>query len=112
MLKFLLIFKYEGDLILVKIRLMRTGRHKLPSYRIVVIDSRVKRDGAYIALLGNIDPLTDHVVINEELVLDWLKKGAQPTDTIRSLLSDKGIWAKYMSSKNKKPTKKPKKKAN
>ncbi|WP_052663609.1 30S ribosomal protein S16 [[Mycoplasma] testudinis] len=82
---------------MVKIRLMRTGRHGLPSYRIVVVDSRAKRDGKYIALLGNMDPATEKVELQDTLAMEWLQKGAQPTDTIKAILKKKGIWAKFMA---------------
>lgn len=72
-------------------RLMRTGRKLLPCYRIVVVDSRVKRDGAYIELLGNVDKIHEQIVINETKILHWLNQGAQPTDTVRSILQQKGL---------------------
>lgn len=88
---------------MVKLRLMRTGRTRLPSFRIVAVDSRIKRDGKYIALLGNVDPINGKATINEQLAMEWLNKGAQPTDTVKSLLSQQGIWAKFMATKKKKP---------
>lgn len=90
---------------MVKLRLMRMGRKRLPSFRIVAVDSRVKRDGKYIALLGNMNPIDGKFVLDEQLVMEWLNKGAKPTDTVRHILSQQGIWAKFMSTKNKKPTK-------
>ena len=85
----------------VKIRLNRMGAKKNPFYRIVVADSRSPRDGRFIEVLGNYDPSEDPAVINvdEDKALDWLKKGAQPTDTVRSLLSKKGVMAKFAQSK-------------
>lgn len=94
---------------MVKIRLTRMGRHKSPFYRIVVTDSRKRRDGDYIALVGNYEPFKGVTNINEDVALDWLNKGAQPTDTVRTLLSKNGTWAKFMADKNKKPAKKDKK---
>lgn len=85
---------------MVKLRLMRMGRKKLPNFRIVAVDSRVKRDGKYIALLGNLNPINGKFTIKEDLILEWLNKGAQPTDTVRSILSDQGIWSKFMATKN------------
>jgi small subunit ribosomal protein S16 len=78
---------------LVKIRLRRIGAKKSPSYRIVVADSRAPRDGAFIAIIGHYNPLTDPetIVINEEKALGWLKQGAQPTDTAGRLLAKAGI---------------------
>nr|AAF19037.1 30S ribosomal protein S16 [Mycoplasmoides gallisepticum] len=78
---------------------MRLGRHKLPSYRMVVVDSRVKRDGSYIELIGHIDPINGANKLNGALAIEWLKKGAQPTDTVKSILSKEGIWKQYAASK-------------
>lgn len=85
----------------VKIRLSRTGRKKLPSYRVVVADSRAPRDGRFIAIAGTYDPKTDppRIAFDEALVLKWLGKGAQPTETVRSLLRRAGIWKKFQESK-------------
>lgn len=73
----------------VRIRLKRMGRRKKPFYRIVVADSRRARDGRFIETVGTYNPLTDPatVHIKESTVLDWLKKGALPTDTVRQILS-------------------------
>jgi small subunit ribosomal protein S16 len=81
---------------MVKIRLRRVGRKHRPSYRVVVADSRSPRDGAFIEIIGHYDPLTDPatVDINEEKALKWLNCGAQPTDTVRSLLRKLGIMEK------------------
>ncbi|MDD3383464.1 MAG: 30S ribosomal protein S16 [Bacilli bacterium] len=76
----------------VKIRLKRTGRHKLASYRIVVADSRSPRDGRFIQEIGVYQPQNENkVVLDKELALEWLKKGAQPSDTVRNILSENGI---------------------
>ncbi|MBQ9365665.1 MAG: 30S ribosomal protein S16 [Schwartzia sp.] len=85
----------------VKIRLNRMGAKKHPFYRIVVADSRSPRDGRFIEILGNYDSTKQPAVVNidEEKALDWLKKGAKPTDTVRSLLSHKGIMAKFDAEK-------------
>ena len=85
----------------VKIRLNRLGAKKNPFYRIVVADSRAPRDGRFIEILGNYDPSQTPAVVNvdEEKVLSWMSKGAQPTDTVKSLLSKKGIMAKFAESK-------------
>ncbi len=81
---------------MVKIRLNRMGAKRQPFYRIVVADSRSPRDGRFIEIVGNYDPKKDPAIINvdEEKVIAWIKKGAQPTDTVRSLLSKKGIIQK------------------
>lgn len=94
---------------MIKLRLTRMGRHKKPYYRLVAMDSRTKPQGGYISLLGNFDPLSDKVTLNEELILDYLKNGAQPTDTVRSILKDHKIWQKFVDSK--KPKAKAKKSA-
>lgn len=90
---------------MVKIRLTRFGRTHLPFYRIVAMDSRTKRDGAYIEILGTYEPFDGKVVLKEELILKWLNNGAQPSDTVRSILSKNGIWKKYKDSKIKKTKK-------
>lgn len=84
---------------MVKIRLTRLGRHKLPYFRIVVIDSRSRRDGEYIEKVGTYEPFEGVVNINEEIALSWLNKGAQPSDTVKSLLQKQGVWQKFMNSK-------------
>ena len=78
---------------MVKIRLRRTGARNRPSYRLVVADVRAPRDGAFIAILGHYNPLTDPetVVIDEEKARHWLSQGARPTDTAARLLAKAGI---------------------
>ncbi len=85
----------------VKIRLNRMGAKKDPFYRVVVADSRAPRDGRFIEILGNYDPSQQPAAVNlnEEKVLEWLNKGAQPTDTVKSLLNKQGIMAKFAESK-------------
>ena len=72
------------------------GRRNRPFYRVVVADGRSPRDGKFIELIGHYNPLTDPetVSIDEEKALKWLRSGAQPTDTVRSLLSKLGIMDK------------------
>ena len=86
----------------VKIRLKRMGSNKKPFYRIVVADSRAPRDGRFIELLGTYDPRTNpaKVTIKEEEVLKWLNNGAQPSDTVKNLLSKQGIMKKFADSKS------------
>ena len=86
----------------VKIRLNRMGAKKNPFYRIVVADSRAPRDGRFIEVLGNYDPSQNPAVVNvdEEKVLDWMRKRAQPTDTVKDLFSKKGLMAKFAEAKN------------
>ena len=83
----------------VKIRLTRLGSRHNPIYRIVASDSRRPRDGQYIELIGTYNPSLDEVKVNEEVALKWLGTGAQPTDTVRSLFSKKGIMTKFADSK-------------
>ncbi len=86
----------------VKLRLKRMGSKKKPFYRVVVADSRAPRDGKVIDQVGTYNPLNGEVNFKEESVLDWLSKGALPTDTVRSLLSNKGIMKKFHESKGNK----------
>ena len=89
---------------MLKIRLTRMGAKKNPFYRIVVADSRSPRDGRFIEILGNYDSTKEPAVINvdEDKAIDWMSKGAQPTDTVRSLFSKKGIMAKFDEKKRSK----------
>ena len=85
----------------VKLRLKRMGAKQKPFYRIVAADSRSPRDGRFIEIVGTYNPVKKpaEVNINEEIALKWLNNGAQPTDTVRSLLSKAGIMAKYADNK-------------
>jgi small subunit ribosomal protein S16 len=82
---------------MVRIRLRRVGRKHRPIYRVVVADSRSPRDGAFIETIGHYNPLTEPatVVVNEERALKWLRDGAQPTDTVLSLLRRLGIMDRF-----------------
>ena len=86
----------------VKLRLLRMGAKKVPFYRIVAADSRAPRDGRFIELLGTYNPCTNpaQVTIKEEEVLKWLNNGAQPSDTVKNLLSKEGIIKKFADSKS------------
>ena len=79
----------------VKLRLRRMGAKKRPSYRIVAADSRSPRDGAFIETVGYYDPITEPATINVnvERARHWIGVGAQPTDTVRSLLTRAGVYA-------------------
>jgi small subunit ribosomal protein S16 len=85
----------------VRLRLTRGGRHKRPFYRVVVADSRMPRDGRFLEVVGTFDPLKNPAVpeLKQERVLDWLKKGAQPSVTVRTLLRRSGIWQQFQDSK-------------
>ncbi len=88
----------------VKLRLMRMGAKKRPSYRIVATDSRRPRDGKYLELIGTYNPiaLDNQVKVDEEKALKWLNTGAIPSDTVRNILSKEGIMKKFADSKVKK----------
>ena len=85
----------------VKLRLKRGGSKQRPFYKIVAADARSPRDGRFIDSIGTYNPIPAEyeVSIDEEKAMYWLSNGAQPTDTVRSLLSEKGIMAKYAESK-------------
>jgi small subunit ribosomal protein S16 len=85
----------------VKIRLMRVGKKKQPSYRVVVADGRSPRDGRYIEIIGQYAPREEPSVftINDEKALAWLKKGAQPTEQVQKLLAENGVWERYQSER-------------
>ena len=78
---------------MMKIRLRRMGAKKQPTYRFVVADSRSPRDGKFIEILGHYNPRTEPktVEVNAEKAQEWIKKGAQPTETVRRLFAEKGI---------------------
>ncbi len=77
----------------VKIRLRRVGAKKAPFYRIVVADSRFPRDGRFIEEIGYYNPMTDpsDVKVDAEKAKKWIANGAQPTDTVRTLLKKQGV---------------------
>lgn len=80
----------------VKLRLRRIGKKKQPIYKVVAADSRSPRDGKFLEAIGLYNPLTDPLTleIKEDRAMYWLNVGAQPTDTVKSLLSQKGIILK------------------
>jgi small subunit ribosomal protein S16 len=88
----------------VKIRLKRMGAKQAPFYRIVAADSRYPRDGRFIEAIGYYNPTTQpaDVKIDSELALKWLNDGAQPSDTVRTLLSNAGILKQFHDAKSKK----------
>jgi len=87
----------------VKLRLQRMGKKKQPIYKIVAVDSRRKRDGRFIDAVGAYNPSTNPMTITlkEDRVFHWLERGAQPTDTVKNLLSRKGVWLKWGLKKKK-----------
>ncbi len=101
----------------VRIRLRRLGKKKHPSYRLAVVDHRVKRDGRFIEFVGFYDPMTEpHTIkLNEERIIAWLKKGASYSDTVGSLLRQAGVLKRWHELKTsatagEKKTAKPEKK--
>ena len=77
---------------MLRIRLRRVGAKKHPSYRIVVADSRAPRDGSYVEQIGFYDPMTDPptVLLDDEKVQDWIRKGAQPSDPVARFIRNRG----------------------
>ena len=82
-----------------RIRLRRMGAKKQPFYRVVVADSRYPRDGRFIEEIGYYNPLTTpaEIKIDEEKAIAWMSKGAEPSDTVRSLMKRAGVWEKWQS---------------
>ena len=84
----------------VKLRLMRMGKTKQPTYRVVAADSRSPRDGRFIEIVGTYEPRQEpsRIVIDNEKAVGWLRKGAQPTDRVRKLLEQSGAWSEFKGS--------------
>lgn len=93
----------------VKIRLMRVGKKKQPSYRVVVADERSPRGGRFIEIIGQYDPRREPTLfeIDSEKALTWLQQGAQPTEKVQRLLADNGLWADFVKGKKNPPKVKP-----
>lgn len=87
----------------VKIRLMRVGKKKQPTYRVVVADQRSPRDGRIIETIGHYGPRAEpsKIQIDGDRALDWLRKGAQPSEAVQKLLMASGVWATFESEKSK-----------
>ncbi len=85
----------------------RMGATKRPFYRVVVADQRSPRDGRFIENIGKYHPLEDPslIEIDEERALHWLRVGAQPSNTVRVLMTKIGIWDKFMAERPEKPAK-------
>jgi small subunit ribosomal protein S16 len=83
------------------IRLTRRGKHKRPFYRIVVADTRMPRDGRFIEIIGTYDPLANPAAIQvkQERAADWLKKGAQVSDTVHQLFKKSGLFQAVKAAK-------------
>src|SRR5688572_7464535 len=87
----------RGELMAVKMRLMRMGKTKSPHYRVVVMDGRAPRDGRYIDLIGRYDPRQDPslIEIDSEKAVEWLRKGAQPTEAVSKILDAAGALTQF-----------------
>lgn len=93
----------------VKLRLVRMGKKRQPTYRIVAADSRSPRDGRFIDLVGFYAPREEPSVVqvDREKALAWLARGAQPTETVRKLLAISGTWAEHEASRPARPASRP-----
>ena len=89
---------------MVKLRLTRMGKKGAPFYRIVAADSRSPRDGRFIEQIGTYNPTKaeEKVTLDKELAKKWLSNGAQPTDTVRSILSHEGVLKEMHEAKSSK----------
>lgn len=85
----------------VRLRLRRVGKKKIPMYQIVAADSRVARNGKFLEILGRYEPVQHPLVITtkDDRIVHWLRNGALPTDTVRSLLRRNGLWFKWSMMK-------------
>lgn len=103
--KFTGIFNFlEVKYKMVKLRLTRLGRKRVPFYRIAAMEALTRRDGKAIAYLGTFNPLAEEgkqVVLKEEEILRFLSNGAQPTETVKSILTKAGVWDKFQKTKKK-----------
>jgi small subunit ribosomal protein S16 len=93
----------------VKLRLMRMGKKKQPTYRVVAADSRSPRDGRFIEIVGVYDPRPDpsSIRIDNDKAVDWLRKGAQPTESVRKLLEISGAWGTFRGDASSEPAAEP-----
>ena len=85
----------------VKLRLMRMGKKKQPTYRVVAADSRSPRDGRFIEIVGTYEPRAEpsRINIDNDKALKWLSQGAQPTETVQKLLKITGAWDEFKGGK-------------
>jgi small subunit ribosomal protein S16 len=85
----------------VKLRLMRMGKTKQPTYRVVAADARSPRDGRFIEIVGTYQPRSEPSVINIDntKALAWLRQGAQPTERVQKLLEISGAWGEFKGGK-------------
>jgi small subunit ribosomal protein S16 len=84
----------------VKLRLMRMGKKKQPTYRIVAADARSPRDGRFIEIVGTYDPRAEPsvVTVDNERAVHWLRHGAQPTERVQKLLQIAGAWDEFQGN--------------
>ncbi len=96
---------------MVRIRLRRVGKRRQPVYRVVVADSHSPRDGRFIEIIGQYQPLTNpsQITIDADKALDWLRKGAKPSESVTALLKRVGVWSTFVADKGP-PPKPPKRK--
>jgi small subunit ribosomal protein S16 len=94
----------------VKIRLMRVGKKKQPTYRVIVADERSPRDGRFIEILGQYAPRDEPstITIDTDRSVHWLRQGAQPTEQVAKILEIAGVWDAYKSATGKEAAAKPK----
>lgn len=87
----------------VKLRLMRMGKTKQPTYRLVAADARAARDGRFIEILGTYEPRKDpsKLVFETDKIVGWLKNGAQPTERVAKLFDQSGVTEAFKASKAK-----------
>ncbi len=87
---------------MVKLRLMRMGKTKQPTYRIVAADSRSPRNGRFIEIVGHYNPRNEPstIVVDNDKAVAWLQKGAQPTETVEKLLKISGAWDQFTGAKS------------
>lgn len=85
----------------VRLRLTRVGKKKQPTYRIVAADSRSPRDGRYLEIVGTYDPRREPsaITVDNDKAVEWLRKGALPSERVQKLLEVSGAWEQFQSSK-------------
>ena len=88
---------------MVKLRLMRMGKTKQPTYRVVAADSRSPRNGRFIEIVGHYNPRTEpsEITIDNDKAVKWLMQGAQPTERVKKLLEISGAWEQFTTAKSK-----------
>lgn len=85
----------------VRLRLTRVGKKKQPTYRIVAADARSPRDGRYLEIVGTYDPRREPsaITVDNDKAIEWLRKGAQPSERVQKLLQISGAWDEFQASK-------------